>query len=298
MLHIPFYAGILGTLGKSVAYGTWLEPPKGLEDLYNLLWSFSNMPVPTVASLVIGVLGVGIFLRKRNEFLLPYRLWILLWLVPFISMFGISFCVPVFLPSYVMVAAWGYYGFLAFASSQILSYLWGKWVVAAYLLLWVFTHRYPDPDKRPFREILMPVRYQVTPDKPILMGPANVALLYGYYVIPMKFQESPTIDIQAWIDQLQAEGVYAFSRLDAKHLALPDSFWYWDNGHDFFSQQGGVGLQSCFCCGFRGQKKPPLSVASRWAPFHAFYQVDTLACKGKHGLYFLSKKKSYGWTRS
>src|SRR6185437_16205920 len=51
-LYLPCVFNLFTRFNASVK-GTWVEPPSGIESLYNMLWSFSNAPVITVTCITI-----------------------------------------------------------------------------------------------------------------------------------------------------------------------------------------------------------------------------------------------------
>jgi uncharacterized membrane protein len=53
LLYSPQLVVLATRMSDSVSRGTWLKPPAGIENIYNMLWSFSNLPVVTVLCLTI-----------------------------------------------------------------------------------------------------------------------------------------------------------------------------------------------------------------------------------------------------
>src|SRR6202008_822290 len=52
VLYLPCIFNMAMRFGASVK-GTWVEPPSGIDSLYNMLWSFSNVPVITVSCIAV-----------------------------------------------------------------------------------------------------------------------------------------------------------------------------------------------------------------------------------------------------
>lgn len=103
MAYLPYAAVFLGRLGTSVSQGTWLEAPVP-EELYNMLWRWSNQPVLVVLFLAV-IIAAGIRLKPLP---LGWRIGLLWALVPLVGMFLVSFGVPMFLDRYLVYAAPGF----------------------------------------------------------------------------------------------------------------------------------------------------------------------------------------------
>lgn len=103
MGYLPYAATFLHRLGQSVGQGTWLEAPT-TEEVYNMLWRWSNQPVLVVLFLAV-VLWACAKDRLRPLGLRAGLLWAL---VPLLGMFAISFAVPMFLDRYLVFAAPGF----------------------------------------------------------------------------------------------------------------------------------------------------------------------------------------------
>ena len=101
--YLPYATIFLSRLANSVSQGTWVEPPV-LEELYNMLWRWSNAPVLVIAFLLFIVIGAW-----RSKVAAPGMRPALLWaFVPLLGMFAVSFFVPMFLDRYLVHAAPGF----------------------------------------------------------------------------------------------------------------------------------------------------------------------------------------------
>lgn len=115
MWFSPYLGIFLLRAGTSVSQGTWLEPPVA-EELYNMVWRWSNAPVLAMAFLLIIAISV-IRDRVRSETLRMAMTWSML---PLLGMFLISQWVPVFLDRYLVYAAPGFALLVAFAWERLL----------------------------------------------------------------------------------------------------------------------------------------------------------------------------------
>lgn len=99
----PYLRLFFHRIGQSVGQGTWLEPPVP-EELYNMLWRWSNQPVLVVLFVTLIVIALG-----KDRFRTFGLRFSLLWAaVPLFGMFLVSFVVPMFLDRYLVFAAPGF----------------------------------------------------------------------------------------------------------------------------------------------------------------------------------------------
>jgi mannosyltransferase len=111
----PYLRLFLHRMGQSVGQGTWLEPPVA-EELYNMLWRWSNQPVLVVFFLALLIAG-GLKDRFRSFGSRFAWLWAL---VPLGGMFLVSFVVPMFLDRYLVFAAPGFALAVAISADALL----------------------------------------------------------------------------------------------------------------------------------------------------------------------------------
>ncbi|MEO8590886.1 MAG: glycosyltransferase family 39 protein [Flavobacteriales bacterium] len=103
LLYLPYGAIFLGRLGTSVEHGTWLTAPEP-EELYNMIWRWSNAPVIAVIFLVI-IIGSIVRSRARGAAMGIGLLWTF---VPLFGMYLASYVTPIFLDRYLVYAAPGF----------------------------------------------------------------------------------------------------------------------------------------------------------------------------------------------
>jgi len=123
ILYLPHVYVLAVRLNDSVANGTWLAPPDGINDLYNILWSFSNEPMVTVVCITLLLLALIKFLARRNfRNIQPVSTMLLIWfLLPYFGLFFISYTIPVYISRYLIFALPAYYILLCVANSELLS---------------------------------------------------------------------------------------------------------------------------------------------------------------------------------
>lgn len=113
---LPYAFIFLERMTQSVGQGTWLTPPVP-EELYNMLWRWSNAPVLTVAFLAL-IVAAGGKDRLRTSGLRFAALWAF---VPLLGMFAVSFAVPMFLDRYLVYAAPGFALLVALSAEALFS---------------------------------------------------------------------------------------------------------------------------------------------------------------------------------
>ena len=110
----PYLVIFMQRMGNSVAQGTWLEPPVP-EELYNMIWRWSNAPVLAIGFLLL--ITVACFRDRLRAG--PLRLALIWCMVPLLGMFAVSFAVPMFLDRYLVYAAPGFALLVAVAIEQL-----------------------------------------------------------------------------------------------------------------------------------------------------------------------------------
>lgn len=120
LAYLPYAAIFLQRAGSSMAGGTWLEAPPA-EELYNMIWRWSNVPVVAVA--VLAVIAVALFRTRGHH--TGIRLGLVWAFAPLLGMFAASFVVPMFLDRYVVYAAPGFA--LLAAASLHAAFGNGRW---------------------------------------------------------------------------------------------------------------------------------------------------------------------------
>lgn len=93
---------------------TWLNSPEGIEDVYNMLWKFSNKPVPTLLVLLLFAVSIVTFiLRKKKTFTLEGTYLFIAFPVLFLGIFLLSFSTPLFLDRYLSIVILAFYFFVS-----------------------------------------------------------------------------------------------------------------------------------------------------------------------------------------
>ncbi len=99
----PYLMVFLGRMSSSVAHGTWLQAPVP-EELYNMIWRWSNAPVLAICFLLLILIALMRSRIRESE----VRFALIWAFVPLIGMFALSFGAPMFLDRYLVYAAPGF----------------------------------------------------------------------------------------------------------------------------------------------------------------------------------------------
>jgi len=107
LLYLPNIFVVLNRFIESSSNGTWVNPPNGIDSIYNMLRQFSNAPVVAVFVILILVSSfVKSIINKKIEQKNIYNRLIVFWFVfVFFFMFSISYLIPMFLDRYLMPGA-------------------------------------------------------------------------------------------------------------------------------------------------------------------------------------------------
>lgn len=150
LLYLPHALPFLNRMGDSVAHGTWLNPPDGLESLYNMLWSFSNYPFITVVCITLLVAAlIKLVWKKEWRTSQTQNKLVLIWFVlPFFGMFIVSFFVPMYISRYLIYVLPGYCLLLCLAAKSLIGHKTMRYSLLTLItLLFSFTNEL-KPDKK------------------------------------------------------------------------------------------------------------------------------------------------------
>ena len=165
--YIPYFLIFLKRFNTSVAKGTWLTEPDP-EELYNMLWDWSNAPVLVVSFLLLIIISLSI----RGVRSLAIRIALIWAFVPLFGMFLASYYAPIFLDRYLVYASPGWYLLITAASIQLVPPgRWQLWAPLGIVLLMAFTYKplsrnWPHP-----RRVYQHVQQIASPDAAILIHP-------------------------------------------------------------------------------------------------------------------------------
>jgi hypothetical protein len=228
-MYLPHLVPMITRFGDSVK-GTWLEPPVGIDSLYNMLWSFSNFPVMTV--ICITLLFISLILAIRNKEYITVKLnsdkvLIISWfIIPFFGMFFISFWVPMYISRYLIFALPAYYILLA----ACIEYLIRKKLyfnIFSLLLISGFAFSLDlNPDKKqPVTKIMTLINQNKDPNTLVLVSPDEFLPTFAYNYNKEYFSSiSDQKEYHLTDSLLKTENIFLLNNLDTNSTLLKGKF--------------------------------------------------------------------------
>ncbi len=197
--YLPYAAVLFERLGRSVAQGTWLTVPP-VEELYNMLWRWSNAPVAVLFFLAALALAS---LRRAGR----GALWAvgLLWgLLPLLGLWVMSQRVPVFLDRYLLFAAPGWCLLTAHALLHALPWRQAGWALAGLGVGAMALTFEPGRGPQGQPERVVAVAQAMGKGRvPVLLLPAWYAQTYAWQVDPALFAHTGP-----WAEALAARHIH------------------------------------------------------------------------------------------
>lgn len=220
LLFLPHIYAMLTRMTDSVKHGTWIESPKGLESLYNMLWVFCNFPLVTVVSIAILVFALA-KLAIKKDYLHPKPnvvLMVLWFLLPYFGLFFISYKIPMYISRYLIFVLPAFYILLAVCihyliNNNILRYT----LLAALILGFGLTIDFGNDKKEKTTEAVNIIRSKKDPATLVIICGHDYMPGFAYYYKQNYF--SAITDNQEYTQMenlLGAENIYA-------EYAIPDT---------------------------------------------------------------------------
>lgn len=226
--------------------GTWLTPPGGVVDLYDMLWKFTNAPV--VAALTIILLAVAfvklLFRIKAGALRnFPGKLVASWFLLPFFGMFVVSFWMPVFLDRYLMFAAVGFYLLLAFAADSLIEAKGWKFLIPGiFCILFLATSKPGLSTKRNVREVVRTINhFQKGHQTAVLFCPRHFCLNIAYYYDRDIFRQTDPADFYGpVISELNARSLTGINHIREADLQGRNRVVFLDAAAGFSFPDNGI----------------------------------------------------------
>lgn len=220
--------------------GTWVQPPEGIESLYNMLWTFSNAPLVTVVVLAMfGAAMLRYFFPFKATKTNPFSSFITFWFWSIVLfMFGISFWIPIFMDRYVMPAAVAFPLLIGICADSLVKKSWYKYLIpGAICLLFAVTVKPNSSNGRDIKAIIAKIKSMQTHYTWVFFCPDWFDLNFVYYYNLDYFMDENEIQIKENIRKhLHKEHVFPIShaiQLAQQPLMPGDKILYLDTGADF-----------------------------------------------------------------
>lgn len=228
LTYSPYIWIVLNRFSSS-AGGTWVDPPSGINALYEMLRAFSNAPVTAVFTLAAMVAGLVVLFvkRRQNPHRLATRLIVCWFYIPFLFMFVISFWIPMFLDRYLMFIAVGFPLLVAVSADFILQKPKLRLLIPGFIsLLFLVTVKPDKTNKREVKETVQLVKQLENDQTLVLVAPVHFSLNFIYYYDRNLFQHPDPEFVKR---KLAERRLYCINNLEwiayksAKHLVLVDA---------------------------------------------------------------------------
>jgi mannosyltransferase len=240
LLYLPQVFSLYERFSDSAGNGTWLAPPVGLESLYNMIWSFSNAPLTAVLCITLLVVALGKFLIfSKNQQAHRPILYLCIWFVfPFLSMFVLSYSIPMFLDRYLIYITPAFYLLLAISLSFLLpgkkTFYAGSTVLIACFLV---TVSFNPSKKRAVRETVDFVASRKDPATLVLICPPEFMTTFAYYYQRKSFEQVESgSEYDPLIRLLEKDQVFFINALSPELMEKASHYKriiYLDAGADF-----------------------------------------------------------------
>jgi len=185
ILYLPCIFNMVMRFGASIK-GTWVEPPSGIDSLYNMLWSFSNFPFITVTCIAILFFG-GIkaiiskaYLKWKED---SSVILILGWfLIPFFCMFFISYRMPMYISKYLIFILPAYYILIALCCETLFKKaVYCNVILTALILCFAFTNDLNPDKKQPIFEAINIIKQHKDNNTLVIIGSDQILPTIAYH---------------------------------------------------------------------------------------------------------------------
>lgn len=187
LAYLPYASIFLQRAESSIAKGTWLITPP-LEEVYNMLWRWSNAPM--IAVLFLGfVMGMLIKDRFRSQAMVWASIWTF---VPLLGLWVVSQWIPLYLDRYLVFAAPGWALLVAFSIAQLPDRSVRAGASVAVLAMaftfapWAKDQHTPELVVERVEELR-----STDPGAPVLVVPTWYRLTYRFAQDPQGFRSEP-----------------------------------------------------------------------------------------------------------
>lgn len=251
LFYLPQLFILIKRFSASTADGTWLKEPVGLESIYNMLWTFSNMPLTTVICLLLILVTIVKYFIAKNEVQTQRqssnRLIYFAFFVPFFMMFCISFKVPVYNARYLFFLLPFYYLSLAVMVDNLFGKNKIKWIAMSILVfLFVITVNLNPDKKRDSKAVTEFIKANKHPGDLVIICTHEFLTNFAYYYNPDYFRTLSNMEYDGLEAKLNAENIYPLRRISEINSSKIDEhkrILYLDAGADF-SNPGNKVLQT------------------------------------------------------
>lgn len=214
---MPNIIVVLNRFIESSSYGTWVEPPNGIDSIYNMFRQFSNAPVVAVCIISVLVSSLVKYIvtwknRQKNTY---YRLVVVWFVFIFFFMFGVSYLVPMFLDRYLMPAAIAFILLLGISVDYLISKPKYNYIIPIIVCLLLIATVKPNiTNKRNVKETVEKIKEIKDSNTLVIVSPSHFILNFAYYYDIEVFKDYNGNNTYSSINNaLSLEGIYGINNI-------------------------------------------------------------------------------------
>jgi len=186
LLYLPNIFAFFKIFLERTQTGTFLTTPEGIHSIYNMIWTFSNMPVVAVSSILIIFISLIklVFYSNGHQITIYNKLVVFWFIFIFFFMFGVSYLIPMFLDRYLMPAAVAFSLLLGICADFVIRIPRYSYIVPTLIILLFTATCQPDITKRnkpDVKEITDKIKSLKTSNSLIIVSPFYYILNFFYY---------------------------------------------------------------------------------------------------------------------
>lgn len=217
--------------------GTWVQPPSGLDSVYNMLWIFSNAPLVTIiiiSLIVFSILKYMIYFKKEQKEI--YFGFVVFWFVfVFCFMYVVSFWIPMFLDRYLMTAAIAFPLVVGISADYLIRKPKYEFIIPIVIaLLFVLTVKPDISNKRDVKETVSKIKELKTSNTIVYFCPDYFDINFVYYFNLQYFKQNK--DKNNMLKLLNTENIfpiYSYEQIDTSVIKYKDKIIFLDAAADF-----------------------------------------------------------------
>lgn len=227
--------------------GTWVQPPEGLECVYNMLWKFSNAPLVTVCIISLFVFSIVKYITHfKKQLNNIYYSFVIFWFVfIFCFMFIVSFWIPMFLDRYLMPAAIGFPLVVGISVDYLIKKTKYNLIIPFVITLLFISTVKPDiTNKSDVKEIVAKIKNLKTSSTIVYLCPDWLDLNFVYYYNKKYFKDYDDKNIKNKIHQyLKLENIFPINscnQIDTNRINYLTKIIYLDAAADFHYPENNI----------------------------------------------------------
>jgi mannosyltransferase len=181
--YLPHLLHLYRRFTHSVSGGTWIDPPAGLESIYNAFWAYSNFPIVTVTCIIVLLAATFKWLVVKRQRPPGNLTAIILWfLVPVAGMFIISYAVPMYINRYLIYGLPAYYICVCTALMSLFENQRLQIALLVFITAGLAVTLELNPDKKqPLRELVSTVRAAKKAETLVIVNPFDLITAFAYH---------------------------------------------------------------------------------------------------------------------